>query len=131
MYMADGMSGVKNTSDVGMREDALMASVRGFLNSPIWGNWYKGGGIGGHSYILDFISLYGLVGIILIVKSYKVIFRQFYLKYKNTTYYSYAMMSFVTAIILSIVNTGNHWLELTLFVPLTLRMIDLIKTKKT
>lgn len=129
-YMADGLSGVENTSDVGLREDALMASVRVFFNSPLFGNWYKGGSVGGHSYILDFISLYGIVGIILIVKSYKVIFRQFYLKYKNTPSYKYALMSFLTAITLSVVNTGNHWLELTLIVPLFLSMIETIKTKR-
>lgn len=128
-YVADGLAGVENTSDVGYREKALMTSVQGILRSPILGNWYKTGGIGGHSYILDFISLYGIVGWILIVKSYKVIYRQFYQRYEDTPYFSYALMSFVTAIILSIVNTGNHWLELTLFVPLTLEMITLVKAK--
>lgn len=129
-YMADGLAGVENTSDARLREDVLMASVHGILNSPILGNWYTGGGIGGHSFILDFISLYGIIGLILIVQSYKLIFRQFYLKYKYTSYFSYAVMAFCTAIFLSIVNTGNHWLELTLIVPLVLSMIETIKTKR-
>lgn len=128
-YMADNLAGVENTSDVGLREDALMASFNGFLHSPILGNWYKSEGIGGHSYIMDFMSLYGIIGLILIIKSYKVIFRHFYLQYKETPYYIYALMSFVTAIILSIVNTGNHWFELTLLVPLTLKIIGITQAK--
>lgn len=130
-YMADGLSGVENTSDAKLREDVLMESLNGFLASPVLGNWYKGGGVGGHSYILDFMSLYGLVGLILLVKSYKVIFRQFYLKYKGTSYYSYAIMAFFTAIVLSTVNTGNHWLELTLLIPLALKIIEIVKATRT
>jgi len=130
LYMADGLSGVENTSDVGLREDVLMTSFEGIVRSPIFGNWYKGGGVGGHSCILDFISLYGIVGLVLIVASYRVIFRQFYAQYKYTPYYTYALMTFITAIILSTVNTGNHWLELTLLAPLTMKMISVIKSKR-
>lgn len=121
LYMADGVSGVENTSSVGLREDLLMTSLKNFLHSPVVGNWTRRGGVGGHSYILDFISLYGIIGLILIIKSYKVIFTTFYVQYKDTPFYSYALMSFITAIILSIVNTGNHWFELTLLVPLAMK----------
>lgn len=130
LYMADSLSGIENTSDVGSREDVLMASLKGFLYSPIFGNWFIGGGIGGHSYILDFLSLYGLIGVVLLWKSYKTIFRTFIAPYKNRSYYSYAVMSFITALILSTVNTGNHWLELTLLVPLMLRKISCEKSQR-
>lgn len=130
LYMADSLAGVKNTSEVGAREAVLETSYEGFIHSPILGNWHKGGGVGGHSYILDFLSLFGIVGLILLWKSYKVIFKSFIAPYENKPYYSYAVMSFVTAIILSTVNTGNHWLELTLLVPLFLKMLSYKKAQR-
>lgn len=129
LYMADSLSGVENTSDVGSREDMLNASLYGFLRSPIFGNWHSGGGIGGHSFILDFLSLYGIIGVILLWKAYKTIFETYIAIYRNKPYYSYAVMSFVTAIILSTVNTGNHWFELTLLVPMSMKMMTIDKSQ--
>lgn len=126
-YMANSLMGVSNESDVGLREKVLMTSLNGFLQHPILGNWIYNEGGGGHSYILDFICKYGIIGVSMLVWSYKRIYDLFFARFRRTAYFGYAMASFGTAIILSTINTGDHWFELTLVIPLILEMIPQAK----
>ncbi len=123
VYMANSLLGISIESDVGLRGEVLQRSVNGFLEHPLLGNWYLGGRVGGHSYILDFICKYGIIGISMLIWSYKRIYDLFFASFRKSSYFGYAMASFGTAIILSLINTGNHWFELTLIIPLMLSMV--------
>ena len=124
-YLADYLRGISSTSDVGKRIDVLKASVNGFLSHPIFGTWYlKGRYIGGHSYLLDFISNFGLIGIGLQVAVYHRIYKLFYAAYAKSRYFGYVLCAIISAVVLSTINTGDHWFELTLIVPLFLEMIN-------
>ncbi len=123
VYIADSLMGVSSESDVGLRGELFQLSINGFLQHPILGNWYSGGRNGGHSYVLDFICKYGIIGISMLIWSYKRIYDLFFARFRNTAYFGYAMAAFGTAIVLSIINTGDHWFELTLIIPLILGVI--------
>lgn len=118
-YIADVLRGINSNSDAGLRSKVLLKSMNSFLNHPILGTWYLSGQyVGGHSYILDFIAKYGLAGLALLMSSYLQIYRCFYKKNRNTILFTPAICAFLVAITLSIVNTGNHWFELALIVPM-------------
>lgn len=99
-------------------------SIRTFLSNPLLGTMLKGGGgIGGHSFILDTIGVYGFLGIVLLFFMYRKIYRLFFAPFRNKAGYGYVLWLFFQAIVLSCVNTGMWLSILTLFAPVILYKI--------
>lgn len=120
--LSEGKAGLESSDD--KRLALYNTSLKRFFEYPLFGTFIdrKRTG-GGHSFILDNLAAYGMLGGALMFFMYKRIFIRFFLPFKNKPGYGYVVWIFIEAIILSLVNTGM-WLDvLCLFVPLFLYWI--------
>lgn len=115
--LAGGKTGLESSES--NRIALYRKSFSTFLSSPFLGSFLSGGGgLGGHSFILDNLGRYGLIGIVLLFLMYRKIYLYFIAIFENQSGYGYVLWAFLQAIILSIVNTGM-WLEvLTIMIPI-------------
>ena len=120
--LADGSEGIRSSEDD--RIALYELSFTSFLKSPLFGNVLgTGGGNGGHSFLLDFAAQYGLVGIVLLVVMYRLIFVHFFKPFERTPGYGYILWMFLQTLILSAVNTGM-WINLLCWwIPLSVTAI--------
>lgn len=120
--LAGGRVGIENSED--NRIALYEMSLNTFFQNPIFGTFITGGGrIGGHSFILDYIAQFGLIGVVLIVAMYRVIYKKFFAPYKNKKGFGYVYWLFLQAILLSLVNTGMWLIVLAVFTPIFLKAI--------
>lgn len=94
-------------------------SISTFLDHPLLGTFLSGGGgLGGHSFILDTLGKYGSIGVALLFFMYRKVFRFFVKPFENKTGYGFVLWTFLQTILLSCINTGM-WLEvLALMMPI-------------
>ena len=120
--LSGGVTGIENFED--NRINLYRASINGFFSSPVFGKILgTTTTAGGHSFILDSLANYGILGIIAIIFVYRNIYRFFFKPFSDNVGYGYVLWAFVQAIILSTVNTGM-WLNiLTFFIPVLLTSI--------
>ena len=120
--LAGGRTGMENSED--NRLELYENSFKTFLRNPLFGSFLNGGsGIGGHSFILDFMAQFGLVGVIVLFFMYRTIYKRFFVRYKNVEGYGYILWLFAQAVILSTVNTGMWLSVLAFFIPVFLKTI--------
>ncbi len=113
------MDGSTTSETIELRQNAYINSIETFFSSPILGNTLTNTGtIGGHSFILDMIAGYGIIGIIAIYLMYRQIYRYLYKVHRSYKYFGYMMVSFIFSTILSIFNTSPNLFAICLFVPL-------------
>ena len=109
-----------------------MTSVETFLKNPLFGCFTDGNfksKIGGHSFILDNLAKYGVIGITLMFFMYKQIFKMFYKPLANIMGFGFVTWLFVQPIVLSALNPGM-WLDnLCLFAPILLITIFGVEKK--
>ena len=115
--LSGGTAGLEASED--NRIELYRWSLNKFFANPIFGTLFESNKFnGGHSFILDSLASYGVVGGTLLYFMYKRIFTCFFLPFKDKPGFGYVVWIFIQAIILSIVNTGM-WLEvLCLFCPI-------------
>ncbi len=101
-YMLTG-EGAKDVTEHGNRMELYQESINSFFESRGFGTWSQGG-IGGHSFILDTLAIYGFVGIIAIVIIYATIYQLCLKPYRHTDFYGYMVWSYLIAIILAVIN---------------------------
>ncbi|MBR4762216.1 MAG: hypothetical protein IKZ59_03155 [Clostridia bacterium] len=128
--LANGFTGLENSES--NRIELYQISLEGFWASPLFGQIFgQHSDFGGHSFILDSLAQYGILGGMAIVFVYRNIYRWFFKPFKSSPGYGYVLWSFVQAIILSTVNTGM-WLEvLAFFIPATLFLIHKPDSEET
>lgn len=99
-------------------------SISTFFSHPLLGTFLSGGGgLGGHSFILDTLGKYGLIGVVLLFFMYRKLFKCFVQPFENESGYGFVLWTFVQAILLSCVNTGM-WLEvIALMMPILVCVI--------
>ena len=120
--LAGGRTGIENSED--NRIELYENSLKTFFAAPLWGTFLSGGGgIGGHSFILDFIAQYGIIGLSIIVLMYRQIYKYFFAPYKDKAEAGYIYWVFIQAIILSFVNTGMWLAVLTFFAPMVFKFL--------
>lgn len=120
--LAGGTDGLAESES--NRLELYMKSFNTFLNHPMLGTFLSGGyGSGGHSFILDMLAQFGLLGAVVLVYMYRRIFHLYYEKYRTEREYGYVLWTFVQAILLSVINTGMWLYVLTLYVPILLTLI--------
>ncbi len=120
--LAGGRTGLENSESE--RIFLYRESLNTFLNNPLFGTMFSGGyGSGGHSYILDNLAQYGLVGCGLMCWLYYIVYKNFIKPYSRQKGYGFVIWFFVQALVLSVINTGV-WLEtLTIFGPIFISFI--------
>lgn len=120
--LAGGITGVENSES--QRIDLFRKSLEAFTKSPVFGQLLNGKTIsGGHSFILDTLADYGVLGGAALVLAYRNIYRYFFKPFSKSTGFGYVLWAFVQTIILSTVNTGMWLTVLTFFIPLLLTLI--------
>lgn len=122
LVLANGREGFEQTDD--KRLDLYWMSISSFLKYPLFGSIFtKNVKTGGHSFLLDAIAHYGILGITLLVWMYRKMYRIFYRPYRKTVGYGYIFWMFLQAMILSLVNTGMWIKVLCLYLPVLLILI--------
>ena len=101
--------------DMESRSELFMVSIKGFLSSPIWGTFTKAGG---HSFLLDTMSKYGLIGLGLLIVMYKRAYTLFIKPYKSQPYFGYVLFAFIMTLVLAVLNPKDNLLVLTFLIPL-------------
>ena len=114
--LAGGVNGIENSES--NRIKLYNMSINAFIKSPVFGNMFNHSIVGGgHSFILDCLANYGILGGGALLLIYRNVYRSFFAPFKNEQGYAFVIWTFVQAIVLSIVNT-NLWLSvLALFAP--------------
>lgn len=80
--------------DVELRQAAYEKPLQAISSTLMVGTWSDDGN-GGHSYLLDTVGKYGIIGVILLLVYYKSILKLFYTPYKNEPwvyYYLYGLL---------------------------------------
>ena len=122
LILANGREGFETTDD--KRLELYWISFSSFLKYPLFGSIFsKGVRVGGHSFLLDTIAHYGVLGIALLVWMYRKMYRMFYRPYRKTIGYGYIFWMFLQVMILSLVNTGMWITVLCLYLPVLLTFI--------
>ena len=103
------------------RDELYRLSFNTFLRNPLFGNLFsESQKTGGHSFILDNLANYGLLGAGLMVFMYRGIYRVFIRPLKNQTGYCLLLWTLFQPIFLSTINTAM-WLDnLCLYTPIIL-----------
>lgn len=118
-------------SDIALRKDAYLTDLQGFLEHPLLGGWITGEiKSGGHSYLLGILSTYGLVGTVIVFFIYKKIFIMFYLPHKDKEYFGYMLWSFIIAIFISLINTGEWYFPIAVIIPTITAYLNNLKAKE-
>lgn len=118
---------IDQTNDTSSRFEKWGKSVGGFLTNPILGS----GIVGGHSYILDNMALYGVFGLV----SLFFVFKGEYVcinrrgGYQDLRINGFCLFAFILNFVLCLVNTTNFIFVITFFYPVVLNL--LVNTKNT
>ena len=117
--IANGYEGLSTSED--NRWELYLLSLTSFFKHPFFGVAF-GAKSGEHSFILDNIAKYGVVGLILIVFMYMVIYKTFYKPYKNTPGFGFLYWLYIQTILIAVLNTKMLLNAFCLFVPLLLTL---------
>lgn len=119
--LAGGLSGLEKSDD--NRLALYMRSFNTFITHPIGTFLSGGGGVGGHSFILDILAQYGIIGVFMLIFMYRKLYQIFYKKYQYEEDFGYIIWIFLQAMLLSTINTGM-WIDiLAFYVPVVLSFL--------
>lgn len=111
------MEGEATYGDVSKRIELWKESLYNFFENPLYGTGDSGGG---HSFLLDTLSKYGMIGLILIVIQLKATYTIFVKPYLKTEYATLFLFVFMLNLFLSVVNTIFFYNIFLLCMPLFL-----------
>lgn len=106
---------VSEQSDVGARQFHYMESINAFLSSPLTGTGSRGGG---HSFVLDNMAKYGLFGLIAIIIMLRSIFKIYIKPYKSSLFYPYLLIGYLAYLFMVVFNTSPLYMSVTFLLPL-------------
>ncbi len=114
-----GKDSVENMDD--NRDELYMMSIRRFLQHPLFGSLIgKRYNTGGHSFILDTLAQYGLIGGALLFFMYRGIYFLIIKPLEGKVGYYIVFWTFLQTIILSTINTGMWLNNLCVYSPILL-----------
>ena len=119
--LAGGIEGIEGSEDD--RFTLYMLSVNTFLRSPLIGTIFEYGSNSGHSFILDNLAMYGLVGGAAIAAIYYNVYRALFLRFNKYSGYGYVILVFAQTLLLSLVNTGMWLFFLGMIAPISFKYI--------
>jgi hypothetical protein len=88
------------------------------------GVFHGSNNIGGHSFILDIITSFGLLGITSLFLAYRQIFSWFYKPFQRESYFGYMLWALLISIILAILNTVPNILAVGFILPMAAYLIQ-------
>lgn len=92
-------------SDVLGRYERYMLSLKGFFSSPIFGSILTSNNmVGGHSFILDNLSRYGLIGLFSLWYMYSSVYKLNIKLYAKLDFYYFAVAIFIIYLLLNLLN---------------------------
>lgn len=115
--LAGGRTGLQNAET--NRWELYTMSLHTFINNPILGTFLQGGrNVSGHSFVLDMMARFGVLGVVILIFMYKRVYEIFYAPLKAKRGYGFLLWAFAQTILLSCLNTGMWLYVLTLYIPL-------------
>ena len=84
------------------------------MNNFFWGTDAPSGG---HSYLLDTLSSFGIIGLIALIISFRYLYKRFVKPFKPYDIYTYAVIAFSINIVQCFINTYNGLIAFTLILP--------------
>lgn len=128
--LAGGITGLENAES--NRLALYRTSLEGFMSSPVFGRILGAETTnGGHSFILDSLANYGIIGGIVLVISYRNIYKTFFKPFSSEQSYGFVLWAFTQTVILSLVNTGMWLNVIAFFIPVILSVIYELKSEET
>ena len=100
------------------RMEMYQTSFDAFISSPIIGVYFTHVKIGEHSFILDKLGLFGIVGFVALILFYRQIYKYLYKPFKKESYYGYMIWSLITSILLAFVNPTPSMFVVCFITPL-------------
>ena len=105
---------IDSSGDLDARGSLWSESVNNFLSSPIWGT----GKSGGHSYLLDHLGMFGLIGALLQYVLFKKMNVLAIRPYKGSPFYITLLVVFLMELGLTMFNAYTHIVIFTVVIPL-------------
>lgn len=113
-------SGQAGYGDAQGRIDLMLLSLNNFFEHFFLGSGNSGGG---HSYILDTMSKYGVWGLILVILQFSSLFKISVKPYVGTKYHTIFLLVYVMNFLLCIFNTVCFYNVFFVFLPLYYRLL--------
>lgn len=103
--------------DMELRQNQYEISWETFVSHPVFGvlGW---GQDGGHSFFLDNLARYGLIGLGLMIYMVYTIYKLFIKPYKSFGFYGYILVVLLLAIVMAILNPKDNLIVLIFISPL-------------
>lgn len=93
----------QDDSDLDAREQTYLKSLEQFKKTP-FGSWKYSGIGGGHSFVLDTLARYGLIGLILMIITYVYVYKYYIKPYDGDEIFGYSFYIYILFIIMSVFN---------------------------
>lgn len=107
--------GLDDNSDLSQRVELWTESWKLFTNNLLLGT---GNESGGHSFILDNMAKYGLLGFISVIIVFRKMFKMCVKKYKSYEVYGYALFALIINVTQCLLNPVMNYFAFTFVIPL-------------
>lgn len=123
----DDIGNIGANSDVDTRYFLMKKSWNTFLDSPLWGTWNLKA-IGNHSYFLDNLALYGLLGLVAYLALWIGLYRLYWKNNEKKNWFGFFFFGFIFSMVLSFMNPHIFYTYLGFIVPV---IMVIYKSKTT
>lgn len=113
----DDIGSIGANSDVDIRYLLMKKSWNSFLDSPLWGSWNLKT-IGNHSYFLDNLALYGLLGLVAYLALWLGFYRLYWKRNEKKNWFGFFFFGFIFSMVLSFLNPHIFYTYLGFMVPI-------------
>lgn len=108
---------IDEDGDMSIRLETFSKSFNAFLSSPLIGSWGNPP-VGGHSYYLDTMGNYGLIGIAALILMYRKVIHTVIKPFKKHSWYGYIVMTFVLSVMQAAINPNPSLKVLIVAIPI-------------
>jgi hypothetical protein len=118
--IGDVILGLESTDDEYLlRQLAYDKSIGEFTKSILFGGFIDGViKIGGHSFFLDTIAGFGLIGLLILIFTYAYFYKVFYMGFRKFNFFGYMNWAYFISIFFSALNPVSNFLAIGLIIPL-------------
>lgn len=114
---------IETEAEAGSRAELYKKAFKQMIDTKFMGSWGEVNG-SGHSFILDNIVRFGVLGILAILVAYRMMYCIAIRPHKNKDYYPYLVWMFIMAIVLAVLNTKLNQYIFIFMIPLFACVID-------
>ena len=109
-----------SSNEIDGRFNLIGSALKTFIRNPIFGTFMNNtnSGISGHSFILDNLAKFGILGFAGIYLLYFQIYKYFFRPYRNQNFFIYMLYSFFISIVLGLFNPIDSLFAIAFIVPL-------------